>query len=208
MSLRSLWLALVFVAACAAALPCRADEVDDVDKLYRSGKAEEALAKADAAIAAEPRAAQMRFLKGVMLTELKREDEALQVFVALTQDYPELADPYNNLAVIYASKGQLSNALAALQSALRNDPKHRAARENLGDVYLVLAQQAWGEARAESKGDDAELVRKLRLAQDILPGAAAPPPRRPEAARPLPPTVSPLRRSQGLDSPAASRGGS
>ena len=197
MSLRSLWLVLVFVAACASALPCRADDVEDVDKLYRSGKVEEALAKADAAIAAEPRAAQMRFLKGVMLTELKREDEALQVFVALTQDYPELADPYNNLAVIYASKGQFSNALAALQSALRNDPKHRAARENLGDVYLVLAQQAWGDARVQSKGDDAELARKLRLAQDILPGVAAPPTRRPEASKPLPPTVSPLRRSPG-----------
>lgn len=197
MSLRSLCLVLVFVAACAAALPGRADEVEDVDKLYRSGKADEALARADAAIAAEPRAAQMRFLKGVMLTELKRQDEALQVFVALTQDYPELADPYNNLAVIYASKGQFSNALAALHSALRNDPKHRAARENLGDVYLVLAQQAWGDARAQSKGDDAELARKLRLAQDILPGVAAPPPRRPETVKPLPPTVSPLRRSPG-----------
>lgn len=197
MSLRSLWLVLVFVAACAAALPAHADEVDDVDKLYRSGKVEEALARADAVIATEPRAAQMRFLKGVMLTELKRQDEALQVFIALTQDYPELADPYNNLAVIYASKGQFSNALAALQSALRNDPKHRAARENLGDVYLALAQQAWGDARAQSKGDDAELARKLRLAQDILPGVAVPPPRRPEVSKPLPPTVSPLRRSPG-----------
>lgn len=197
MSLRSLWLVLVFVAACAAALPAHADEVDDVDKLYRSGKVEEALARADAVIATEPRAAQMRFLKGVMLTELKRQDEALQVFIALTQDYPELADPYNNLAVIYASKGQFSNALAALQSALRNDPKHRAARENLGDVYLALAQQAWGDARVQSKGDDAELARKLRLAQDILPGVAVPPPRRPEVSKPLPPTVSPLRRSPG-----------
>lgn len=208
MSLRSLWSLLVFVAACMAALSCRAGDVEDVDKLYRSGKVEEALAKADAAIAAEPRAAQMRFLKGVMLTESKREDEALQVFVALTQDYPELADPYNNLAVIYASKGQLQNALAALHGALRNDPKHRAARENLGDLYLVLAQQAWVEARAESKGDDAELARKLRLAQDILPGAAPPAPRKPETAKPLPPTVSPLRRSQGLDSAAGRRGGS
>ncbi len=207
MSLRSLWSLLVFVAACMAALPCRADDIEDIDKLYRSGKVDEALARADAAIAAEPRAAQMRFLKGVMLTESKREDEALQVFVALTQDYPELADPYNNLAVIYASKGQLQNALAALHSALRNDPKHRAARENLGDLYLVLAQQAWVEARTESKGDDAELARKLRLAQDILPGAP-PPPRRPEAAKPLPPTVSPLRRSQGLDSAAGRRSGS
>ena len=172
MSLRSLCLVLVFVAACAAALPGRADEVEDVDKLYRSGKADEALARADAAIAAEPRAAQMRFLKGVMLTELKRQDEALQVFVALTQDYPELADPYNNLAVIYASKGQFSNALAALHSALRNDPKHRAARENLGDVYLQLAIGAWREASVPER-TEAGLARKIRYATAIASQIAA-----------------------------------
>ena len=102
---------------------------------------------------------------GVVLTDMKRTAEAMQVFVALTRDYPELADPYNNLAVLYAADGQLQSALTALQTALRNDPAHRAARENLGDVYLALALQAWSAASAVAKGDDAELGRKLRLAR-------------------------------------------
>lgn len=207
MSLRSLWFVPVFAAACMAALPCRADQAEDIEKLYHDGKAEEALAKADAAVAAEPRAAPLRFLKGVMLIELKRDDEALQVFTALTQDYPELADPYNNLAVIYASRGQLHNALAALQSALRNDPQHRAARENLGDVYLALAQQAWVSAQAESKGDDAELERKLRLVREILPWSPPAPVLKPQTKPPPPAMTSPFRRSQGLDSPAGRRSG-
>lgn len=206
MPLRSLWTLLVFAAACLAAPPLRADEATDIEKLYHDGKVAEALAQADAAIAAQPRAANLRFLKGVMLIEQKRDDEALQVFTALTQDYPELPDPYNNLAVLYASRGQLHSALNALQSALRNDPTHRAAQENLGDIYLVLAEQAWRAAQAESKGDDAGLVRKLRLAREILPDSEPAPVLKPRRAPP-PSSKSPLLRSQGLDSNSNRRSG-
>ena len=76
-----------------------------------------------------------------MLADLKRNAEAIDVFTALTEDFPELPDPYNNLAVLHAAEGQLQSALVALQTALRNDPTHRAARENLGDVHLALAVQ-------------------------------------------------------------------
>lgn len=161
---------------CLSISSAQADELQDVEKLYRAGDVQQALRRADAFIETQPRAAQMRFLKGVMLTDLKRRDEARQVFVALTEDFPELPDPYNNLAVLYAADGQLQSALNALQIALRNDPTHRAARENLGDVYLALAQQAWTQAQAVSKGDDAELRRKLRLAREIQPAPAAPRP--------------------------------
>jgi len=202
MSLRSLCTSLLFAAASLVAQPLHADELADIEKLYHEGKVNDALALADATIAAQPRAAQVRFLKGVMLIEQKREDEALKVFTALTQDYPELADPYNNLAVLYAAKGQLPNALVALQNALRNEPEHRLARENLGDLYLMLAQQAWAAAQARSKGDDAEMVRKLRLAGEILPASAASAPTRVLKPRtsPTTPVGSPFRRSQGLDS--------
>jgi Flp pilus assembly protein TadD len=174
MSCRLPWTALVLAAACLASAPLRADEAQDIETLYRAGDIEQAMHRADAAIAANARAAQIRFLKGVMLAELKREAEATQIFLALTEDFPELPDPYNNLAVLYAAGGQLQSALNALHSALRNDPAHRAARENLGDVHL-----AYAAAQATSKGDDAELRRKLRLAREIqaMPaGPAAPQP--------------------------------
>lgn len=168
MPVRPSWSAPLLACALLVAAPAlRADEVQEIEKLYRAGELQQALRRADAAIAAEPRAAQIRFLKGVVLTDLNRRAEAMQVFVSLTQDYPELADPYNNLAVLYAADGQLPSALSALQSALRNDPHHRTARDNLGDVYLALAVQAWTAASAASKGDDVALQRKLRLAREI-----------------------------------------
>ncbi|MGL6113149.1 MAG: tetratricopeptide repeat protein [Rubrivivax sp.] len=176
---RSSRLAFLLVVACLGCAAARADEASDIEKLYLAGDVEQAMQLADAAIAKQPRAAQVRFLKGVMLADLKREAEATHTFVALTEDFPELPDPFNNLAVLYAGSGQLQSALIALQAALRNDPKHRAARENLGDVYLALAMQAWAASQTTSKGDDAELRRKLRLAREIQ---AVPP--RPTAARP------------------------
>ncbi|MBS1176917.1 MAG: Tetratricopeptide repeat family protein [Proteobacteria bacterium] len=170
----------MLAAACLSAAPLRADEVQDIEKLYRTGDVQQALHKADEAIAAQPRAAQVRFLKGVMLTDLKRNAQAIEVFTALTQDFPELPDPYNNLAVLYAAEGQLQSALVALQTALRNDPAHRAARENLGDVHLALAVHAWTAAQAGAKGDDAGLRRKLQLAREIQ--ALPPPPSPPRPA--------------------------
>jgi Flp pilus assembly protein TadD len=150
-------------------LAARADALQDIEQSLRSGQTEQALSQADAAIATNPRAAQARFLKGVILSDLGRTDQAIDVFVALTQDFPELPDPYNNLAVLYAAQGQLEPALAALRQALRNDPQHLAARENLGDVHLALAVQAWNMADTQAgRTDSADLKRKLRLARQII----------------------------------------
>lgn len=171
MSIRSLCTTLVLALACIGSANVRAADFKEIEALYQAGNVDQALARADAAIAAQPRAAQIRFLKGVMLMDQGRNAEAIEVYIALTQDFPELADPYNNLAVMYASSGQLSAALAALQSALRNDPQHQRARENLGDVYLSLALQAWDAAAAQGKGEDAQLQRKLRQAEQIVPAS-------------------------------------
>ncbi len=177
MSIRSVCAALVLPIACLAPMHVQADEATDIEALYRAGKAEQALQQADAVIASQPRAARVRFLKGVMLSETGHSAEAIEVYRALTQDFPELADPYNNLAVLYAAAGQLPQALAALQSALRNDPQHLRARENLGDVYLALALQAWSTAADQGKGEDAVLERKIRQARQItLASASASPP--------------------------------
>ena len=135
--------------ACALwlAAPACADEVAEVQRLQRAGQTSEALARADKYIAAKPRDPQMRFIKAGILSASGRQAEAETLLTQLTRDYPELAEPWNNLAVLHAAKGQLDEALQELQSALRLNPDYATALENLGDVQLRLALRAYERAR-------------------------------------------------------------
>ena len=87
-----------------------ADENEEVAKLYQQGNLVKALEQADAYLAIKPKDAQMRFNKGLILTEQKKTGDAIKVFSSLSEDYPDLPEPYNNLAVLYASQGQYEKA--------------------------------------------------------------------------------------------------
>lgn len=139
-------LALSGLVATLLVTPAFADEAADVTKLLRAGHHAEALAKADASLSQNPRDAQMRFLKGVILTEQNKSAEAIVMFTKLTEDFPSLPEPYNNLAVLYASNGQYDKARAALDMAIRTNPSYATAYENLGDIHAKLASQAYDKA--------------------------------------------------------------
>jgi Flp pilus assembly protein TadD len=132
-----------------------ADIYADVHGLLRAGQAAQAESKAESFLAANPRDAQMRFLKGVILVETGKSTEAISTFTKLTEDFPELPEPYNNLAVLYASQRQFDKARAALELAIRSNPGYATAHENLGDVYTRLANQAYGRALQLDKGNAA-----------------------------------------------------
>ena len=53
------------------------------------------------------------------------------------------SEPFNNLAVLYAAKGQYSVAKEALDAALRANPNYADAHENMGDVLLQLAKYSY-----------------------------------------------------------------
>jgi len=178
---KSLGLAVITAALLMAGMPAQADEYGDVNQLLRSGKFTEALNKADQYLAGKPKDPQMRFLKGVVLTEAGRSAEAIATFQKLTEDYPELPEPYNNLAVLYAGQAQFDKARAALEMAIRTNPSYATAHENLGDVYAKLASQAYSRALQLDAGNTA-VQPKLALIRDLfapgtrtgVPGAAAP----------------------------------
>ena len=158
--------------------PALADEYRDLYQLYKQGETARALERIDAYLAQQPRDARARFLKGVILTDQKRRDEAIAVFTELTQDFPELPEPYNNLSVLYASQGNYERAREVLEMAVRNYPGYATAHENLGDVYAMLASQAYDKAaRADPKNTTAPV--KLRLLRELFsvkvpPAEAAP----------------------------------
>jgi tetratricopeptide (TPR) repeat protein len=158
---------VAFAAALCLPLSASADDYGDVNQLMRSGKLAEALAKADQYLAAKPRDPQMAFLKGVVLGEQGRTADAIAAFTKLTEDYPELPEPYNNLAVLYASQSQFDKARAALESAVRVDPGYAIAYENLGDVYARLAGQAWAKSQ-QLDANNTSVVPKLAAVRQLF----------------------------------------
>jgi ketosteroid isomerase-like protein len=164
---------LTLVLACSA-LPGHADEYADVTQLLRLNKPNDALAMADRFLASKPQDAQMRFLKGVIQRTLGKQAEAIATFTKLTEDYPELPEPYNNLAVLYAGQGQYDKARVALEMAIRTNPSYATAHENIGDVYSRLASQAYNKA-LQLDGSNPAVPPKLALIREIfkpnLPGA-------------------------------------
>ncbi len=123
--LRRTAVTLSLVLAAAAA---HADELQDISRMMRQGQLPQSLERVDKLLTGKPRDAQGRFLKGLILTEMNRPAEAIQVFAKLSEDYPELPEPYNNLAVLYASQGQYERARTALESSIRTHPSYATAR--------------------------------------------------------------------------------
>ncbi len=162
----------LIAAACIIAMlgltvAARADEIDEVGRLNRSGQNAAAVQRAQKYLAGKPDDAPMRFLLGVMLADGQRSAEAMDVFVKLAADHPELAESHNNLAALYAAAGDYDKARDALEQALRANPNYATAQENLGDVYAALASQAY--ARAAKLDPTNQGIRpKLALVRELF----------------------------------------
>ena len=158
------------LALAVAATATRADDIQDASQLLRSGQHQQALDRVNKVLAAKPRDAQARFLKGLILTEQGNTKDAVAIFQKLTEDYPDLPEPYNNLAVIYAAQGQYDKARASLEQSIRTHPSYATAYENLGDVYSKLASQAYDKAlQLDSSNSAAQ--NKLALVRELVGGA-------------------------------------
>ena len=132
------------------------------DRQYTSAQA-----KLDILLAERPREPQARFLKGVVETEQGATDAAIAVFRALIEDYPELPEPYNNLAVLQAQKGEYESARSSLEIAIRTAPDWSVARENLGDLYARLAAVEYAQA-VKLDHDNKTAPAKLVFVRDLL----------------------------------------
>lgn len=160
-------LRLVALAATLSFSMAYADEYTDVSQLVRNGKYAEALNKADVYLATKPRDPQMRFLKGVIQRDAGKTTDAISTFTRLTEDYPELPEPYNNLAVLYAGQSQFDKARTALEMAIRTNPSYATAHENLGDVYAKLASQAYNKA-LQLDASNSGVAPKLALIRELF----------------------------------------
>jgi tetratricopeptide (TPR) repeat protein len=184
--LRLLTLAIALMACVA-----HADEYKEISQLMRAGKLPEAAAKADQHLAAKPKDPQMRFLKGVIQRDSGKTMDSISTFTRLTEDYPELPEPYNNLAVLYAGQNQFDKAKSALEMAIRTNPSYATAHENLGDVYAKLASQAYEKALQLDAANTA-VAPKLALIRELFSHSGSQNSRisTPSSPTPIAPTVS------------------
>ena len=148
----------------ALAMSCglaQADAYTAVEKLIQSGQSAQALEQLGAKIKESPRDPQWRFLQGVAQMKEKQNAQAITTFESLVQEYPELPEPYNNLAVLYAQNNDLEKASRALQDAIRANPSYATAHENLGDIYIRLAEKSLSQASQLAPNQQARLQPKI-----------------------------------------------
>lgn len=202
---------LALTALVGTTLAHAADDYADITQLLKAGKAGEALAKADQRLATSPRDPQLRFLRGVAQSDSGKPTEAIATFTKLTEEYPELPEPYNNLAVLYANQNQLDKARTALEMAIRTNPSYATAHENLGDIYAKLASQAYNKALQLDATNANSVKPKLALIRELFsadptgktrPAAAAPAPA-PAVVATQRPAPAPAAAPAAVPSPAA-----
>lgn len=174
-SARSLCSLLVAAAFCTIASAQAADS-SEITQLLKQNQPAQALARIDSLLTFSPKDPQLHFLKGVAQAMSDKTQEAINTFTQLTQEYPDLPEPYNNLAVLYANQNQLDKSRQALEQAIRTNPSYSTAHENLGDIYAKMASQAYNKALQLEGSNANSLKPKLSLIHDLFsvaPGAAA-----------------------------------
>jgi tetratricopeptide (TPR) repeat protein len=183
--------------------PAVRDNTPEIDASIAQKNWQAALTQLDARVAANPRDAQAKFKRANVLVHLNRDDDAIAAFVELTQLYPELPEPYNNLATLYARQGRLTDARAALEMATRVNPNYGLAFENLGDLYLRLADAAYRRAESIGKASPRTAQRLADIQKIVAP--AAPAASQPAATQTAEPAAHPT--SNITDSPSFQFGG-
>ncbi|MBW8759298.1 MAG: tetratricopeptide repeat protein [Burkholderiales bacterium] len=181
LAIAALTLATATAAALAQATPAAAPvpaspsaaDVAEIQRLINAHQATQALRLIDDALAKNPKDPAMRFRRGVTLSLLDRNADAIQVFQKLVEDHPEMPAPYNNLAVLYGHQGDYNKARAALVAAIRTNPQYATAYQNLGDVYAQLASEAYQKA-LQIDGKDTVTPPKLLLLRELTnPGVSS-----------------------------------
>ena len=165
-SLSKLLIQVVF-AFTFASTTAFADELKDISQMAESGQQAAALERINTYLAANPKDAQAMFMKGIILAESNKREDAIKAFTDLTEKYPNLPEPYNNLAVLYADAGQYDKAKNALETAIKTHPSYATAHENLGDIYARMASEAYDKA-LQLDGGNSRAQSKLAMIKDLF----------------------------------------
>lgn len=158
------------VALLCASVAAAQPSLWEIRALADGGDHAQALAELDAFLEAHPDHVEGRLYKGVLLQRHGSLEEAVEAFRSLADAHPELPEPLNNLAVVYATQGRYADAHQALLDAIEVDPEYETAHENLGDLHVRLASIAYRRAYALDKENQRVRQKSELLTAMIGPG--------------------------------------
>lgn len=105
------------------------------------------LKRPDGNIATPSTDVQLLFLEARTYAAMGDRNEALDIYRKMAYRYPELAEPWNNMAVLQFEAGLAEQALESIKMALAIRPNYAIANQNIGLIYTQLAKQSFNQAR-------------------------------------------------------------
>ena len=145
---KTLFLLLLLFCTQVYAKPNDVSSLAAIQALIEQGNTVAATNKLLQLVKAEPEHYQAWFLLGVNQAEQRQFDAAIASFRRVIVLQPTLAEPHNNLAVIYNETGDFRAAVTALEASLLLKPDYVTAQENIGDLYVKLAADAYRKVLA------------------------------------------------------------
>lgn len=140
----------------------------DIEKLIKAKKYPEAIDQINQQLKKTPGNVQLRYVKARMQIEMRQWGPAKKTLVEITQQFPELPEPYNNLAALAANQGNWIEARDYLELALKLRPSYTIASANLGEVYIRLAAQTYDNAAKDAVLNQRQYTNRAKALMEIL----------------------------------------
>jgi len=140
----------------------------DVEKLVKARQFPEAIKLIDERLKKTPKNVQLRFLKARLQIEMRELDQAKKTLIQITQQFPELPEPYNNLAAISVSQDKWIEARDYLELALKLRPSYAIASANLGELYVRLGAKAYEDAALSAQLNQRQYSNRAKALMKLI----------------------------------------
>ena len=140
----------------------------DIEKLVKARQFPEAIKLIDTRLKSSPKNVQLRFLKARLQIEMRDLEQAKKTLIQITQQFPELPEPYNNLAAIAASQDKWIEARDYLELALKLRPSYAIASANLGELYVRLGAQAYEDAALSAQLNQRQYSNRAKALMNLI----------------------------------------
>jgi len=162
-SMSNLISAIIFLLV--ANISSAQNNTDEIKLLLKNGNYKKAEGLINNSIESNLNNPEILFYRGIMETNLGKTNQAIDTFRDLTERFPELPEPFNNLAVLYAEKGQFRLAKEILEQAIKTNPSYLTAHINLGDIFTKMASEAYNKALEIDKSNNIAITKLSMITQ-------------------------------------------